>query len=123
MGTKKGSAEVTVLPNLESSKPRFQFTDDELIEFEILILSLLEKAREEFSTLFSQVNHSTSEEDVVQIDFQKSRIKQLEIALRSVYAKTFGKCNCFNCKGKIMNKDRMKKVPTARMCVASQQNR
>lgn len=119
-----------------SEDNRTRYSDEELAEFREIILSKLEKAREDYELLRSNITHTSSngtddtsptfkilEEGAATLSKEESGrlaqrqlkfIHHLEAALIRVENKTYGICRET---GKLIPKERLKIVPHATLCI------
>lgn len=124
------------------AEEKLRYTDEELQEFKAIILDMLEKARSEYKTLSSIVNHSSSndiedtsptfksleegalslakEEAGLLAQRQFKFIQNLEGALVRIENKTYGVCRMT---GKLIPKERLKLVPHATLTVEAKEMR
>jgi RNA polymerase-binding transcription factor DksA len=124
------------------AEEKLRYTDEELQEFKAIILDMLEKARSEYKTLSSIVNHSSSndiedtsptfkslEEGAISLAKEEAGllaqrqfkfIQNLEAALVRIENKTYGVCRMT---GKLIPKERLKLVPHATLTVEAKEMR
>ena len=124
------------------AEEKLRYTDEELQEFKAIILDMLEKARSEYKTLSSIVNHESSndiedtsptfksleegamslakEEAGLLAQRQFKFIQNLEGALVRIENKTYGVCRMT---GKLIPKERLKLVPHATLTVEAKEMR
>jgi RNA polymerase-binding transcription factor DksA len=124
------------------AEEKLRYTDEELQEFKAIILDMLEKARSEYKTLSSIVNHSSSndiedtsptfkslEEGAISLAKEEAGllaqrqfkfIQNLEGALVRIENKTYGVCRMT---GKLIPKERLKLVPHATLTVEAKEMR
>lgn len=121
-----------------AEKEKTRYSDDELQEFREIILSKLEKAREDYEILKSSITHEESndtmdtsptfkvlEEGATTLSKeeagrlaqrQQKFIQHLQAALIRIENKTYGLCRDT---GKLISKDRLRAVPHATLCIDS----
>ena len=115
---------------------KLRYSDEELQEFKEIILSKLDKARDDYSQLMASITHSSSndiedtsptfkvmeegasslsKEEIGQLaQRQQKFIRNLEAALVRIENKTYGICRKT---GKLIPKERLKLVPHATLSV------
>ena len=115
---------------------KLRYSDEELQEFKEIILSKLDKARDDYSQLMASITHSSSndiedtsptfkvmeegasslsKEEIGQLAQRQQRfIRNLEAALVRIENKTYGICRKT---GKLIPKERLKLVPHATLSV------
>lgn len=121
-----------------AEKEKTRYSDDELQELREIILSKLEKAREDYEILKSSITHEESndtmdtsptfkvlEEGATTLSKeeagrlaqrQQKFIQHLQAALIRIENKTYGLCRDT---GKLISKDRLRAVPHATLCIDS----
>ena len=126
----------------EPLKEKLRYSDEELMEFKVLILDKLEKAKKDYESLKSSVTHSSSndtedtsptfkvleegasalsKEESGQLALRQQKfIRSLEMALIRIENKTYGICRETS---KLIPKERLKLVPHATLCVEAKNNR
>ncbi|MCQ2130755.1 MAG: TraR/DksA C4-type zinc finger protein [Bacteroidales bacterium] len=118
-----------------------RYSDEELAEFKVIILDMLEKAREEYKTLRKAVTRSSSndvedtspsfrtveddgasqlsKEEASQLAQRQYKfIENLEGALARIENKTYGVCRVT---GKLIPKERLRLVPHATLTVEAKE--
>lgn len=118
-----------------------RYSDEELAEFKVIILDMLEKAREEYKTLRKAVTRSgsndvedtspsfrtveddgasqLSKEEASQLAQRQYKfIENLEGALARIENKTYGVCRVT---GKLIPKERLRLVPHATLTVEAKE--
>lgn len=116
---------------------RSRYSDEELAEFEALILEKLESAKEQHSFYQTQLQElsenpdskikglddgiSTSENErlTTMANRQKKHIQHLENALIRIKNKVYGICRVT---GKLISKERLKAVPHATLSIEAKQS-
>ncbi|MGM9776131.1 MAG: TraR/DksA family transcriptional regulator [Candidatus Coprenecus sp.] len=115
---------------------KLRYSDEELQEFKEIILTKLDKARDDYSQLMASITHSSSndiedtsptfkvmeegasslsKEEIGQLaQRQQKFIRNLEAALVRIENKTYGICRKT---GKLIPKERLKLVPHATLSV------
>ncbi len=118
-----------------------RYSDEELAEFKVIIMDMLEKAREEYKTLRKAVTRSSSndvedtspsfrtveddgasqlsKEEASQLAQRQYKfIENLEGALARIENKTYGVCRVT---GKLIPKERLRLVPHATLTVEAKE--
>lgn len=116
---------------------RSRYSDEELAEFEALILEKLESAKEQHAFYLTQLQElsenpdskikglddgiSTSENErlTTMANRQKKHIQHLENALIRIKNKVYGICRVT---GKLISKERLKAVPHATLSIEAKQS-
>ncbi len=127
------------VPTGQNGIKLIRFSDEDLREFEILLLEKRETAffdyklhRDAAINADSNDTHDTSPgsiswDDAAAVNSQLGNsklanrqatyIKQIDDALFRVRVKTFGVCNCEKCEGKVLiQKERLRAVPISTKC-------
>jgi len=126
----------------EQHKPDFsvRYSDEDLQEFKVIILDMLEKAREEYKTLRGIISHESSndiddtapsfkameegaatlsKEEAGQLAQRQYKfIQNLEAALARIENKTYGICRVT---GKLIPKERLRLVPHATLSIEAKE--
>ncbi|MCQ2135493.1 MAG: TraR/DksA C4-type zinc finger protein [Bacteroidales bacterium] len=126
----------------EDKKPEFnvRYSDEDLQEFKVIILDMLEKAKKEYKTLRNIVTHddsndiddtspmfkameegaaTLSKEEAGQLAQRQYKfIQNLEAALVRIENKTYGVCRVT---GKLIPKERLRLVPHATLTIEAKE--
>ena len=124
------------------TEERVRYGDADLAEFKQLILKKLEQARADYELLRSNITHSgdndtqdtsptfkvleegaatlSKEETGRLATHQMKFIRNLEMALVRIENKTYGICKTT---GKLITKERLKRVPNATECIEAKEAR
>jgi RNA polymerase-binding transcription factor DksA len=119
-------------------REKTKYSDEELVEFKILISSKLKKAQEELQLYMSQLNDRANNDEskakgledgigTVELERmntlaarQKKYIQHLENALIRIENKVYGICRE---SGKLIQKERLMAVPHATLSIAAKESR
>ena len=126
---------------MTEEKEKTRYSDDELVEFRILIKEKLDKAQRDYDTLKSALSHSdgndildtsptfkvleegamvlSREETGKLAQRQEKFIQHLRAALMRVENKTYGVCRET---GKLISKERLRAVPHATLSIDAKRN-
>lgn len=129
------------IKNTDVSFEKTRYSDEELAEFKVIILDMLDKAKAEYMTLRSAVNRTSSndiedtspsfktveddganqlsKEEASQLAQRQYKfIQNLEGALARIENKTYGICRVT---GKLIPKERLRLVPHATLTVEAKE--
>jgi RNA polymerase-binding transcription factor DksA len=126
---------------MTEEKEKTRYSDDDLVEFRILIKEKLDKAQRDYDTLKSALSHSdgndildtsptfkvleegamvlSREETGKLAQRQEKFIQHLRAALMRVENKTYGVCRET---GKLISKERLRAVPHATLSIDAKRN-